>query len=386
SAHLAYHEVFDGDPFPAAMSQTGMPGPFDLMKGTSKAIFLNLMAMHYNDDLNTFVDEAELEDGTVEQGDKVTTKNVAYALVALKQFAEEFSGTPLQDLALLTIKKQSNFLLSHLRSGRGSFYASYSLKEKRKEAEENVEAQAAAIRGLYAAYQATNRDRYLRAANRAYEYLIENYYVAGEHVFRTEMDEDEATSTPEVFAIITGALREAALVGDFSEAPAIYTHFFKKIANKMQLSEGAESGEFGNDSDGDGIPYIPEQPDNLPPVFASEAVYEFSDYDDIDEDEDEDEENEQKENIAKLRNFPNPFNPTTTIQYEIPKECHVELIIYDILGRKINTLQNDVLNPGLYKSVWDGIDDAGNHVSSGIYIYQIQAGESKKSNKMMLMR
>ena len=84
--------------------------------------------------------------------------------------------------------------------------------------------------------------------------------------------------------------------------------------------------------------------------------------------------------------YPNPFNPTTTIQYEIPKECHVELIIYDILGRKINTLQNDVLNPGLYKSVWDGIDDAGNHVSSGIYIYQIQAGESKKSNKMMLMR
>jgi hypothetical protein len=42
-AHLAYKEVFDGDPFPAAMSQTGMPGPFDLMKGTSKAIFQNLL-------------------------------------------------------------------------------------------------------------------------------------------------------------------------------------------------------------------------------------------------------------------------------------------------------------------------------------------------------
>jgi len=62
-----------------------------------------------------------------------------------------------------------------------------------------------------------------------------------------------------------GALREAA----------IYTAFFQNVGNKMQLSEGAPSGETGDDSDDDGIPFIPEQADGLPPIFASKAIFDL---------------------------------------------------------------------------------------------------------------
>ena len=65
-AHLAFHEVFDGDPFPAPMSQTGMPGPFDLMMGTSKVIFMNLMAMHFNMANGTFVNTSGLSGWALE--------------------------------------------------------------------------------------------------------------------------------------------------------------------------------------------------------------------------------------------------------------------------------------------------------------------------------
>ena len=320
SAHLAYKEVFDGDPFPAAMSQTGMPGPFDLMKGTSKAIFQNLLAMHYNRKKHTFVDEASLMDGMVKQGSEVTTKNAGYILVALKQFSEEFNGTPLREAALKVIKRQADFLLSRLREGRGGLKSSYSLMNGRQSSNENVVAQAAAVRGLYAAYLATNRQRYLIGANAAYDYLIANYFVSDEDAFRTEKNSNTAVYTPATFAVIAGAIREAALVGGYSESPAVYTRFFKKIANKMQLSEGEPTGESGNDSDGDGIPFIPEQPENLPPVFASEAVYEFSATPAGSANR-----NGRRNGIARLRNFPNPFNPATTISFSLAEAQQVSL-------------------------------------------------------------
>jgi len=132
------------------------------------------------------------------------------------------------------------------------------------------------VRTLYSAYRATGKPRYAAAGALAYRFLIQKYYVPGEQVFRSNMSRSKAYFTPKNFAIIAGALREAALEGGFDEAPLIYTRFFKKIGNRMQLSEGGPTGESGNDSDGDGVPFIPEQPENLPPVFASSAEYEIA--------------------------------------------------------------------------------------------------------------
>jgi len=77
------------------------------------------------------------------------------------------------------------------------------------------------------------------------------YYVSGQMAFRTEQGNDLATYTPFNFALIAGALREANLVGGHTEAAAVYTRFFKKVANVMQLAEFDPSGETGGDSDGD---------------------------------------------------------------------------------------------------------------------------------------
>jgi len=86
--------------------------------------------------------------------------------------------------------------------------------------------------------------------------------------------------------------------------------------------------------------------------------------------------------------YPNPFNPITTIEYGIPDGIsgYVTLKVYDLRGALVTTLVNQAGSPGMYSVVWDGTDISGNKVSSGVYVYTLQAGEFTRSNKMMLMR
>ena len=86
------------------------------------------------------------------------------------------------------------------------------------------------------------------------------------------------------------------------------------------------------------------------------------------------------------QNYPNPFNPTTRITYSILEGVPVKLDIYDILGRKIRTLINEVQNPNTYTLVWDGLDDHGSLVSGGVYFYRLQAGTSVETRKMVLLK
>ncbi len=86
------------------------------------------------------------------------------------------------------------------------------------------------------------------------------------------------------------------------------------------------------------------------------------------------------------QNYPNPFNPTTTIKYQIPKSVDVTLTIYNILGQKVRTLVNKKMEPGYYKVVWDGRNDYGVKVASGIYLYRIKAGDFVQTRKMILMK
>jgi hypothetical protein len=93
-----------------------------------------------------------------------------------------------------------------------------------------------------------------------------------------------------------------------------------------------------------------------------------------------DEENiPQKFGISQ--NYPNPFNPVTVIEYDIPEESDVLIIVYDILGQEVATLVNEHKEPGSYKINWV----AGN-LSSGVYIYRIQAGEFAMIKKLILAR
>jgi hypothetical protein len=91
---------------------------------------------------------------------------------------------------------------------------------------------------------------------------------------------------------------------------------------------------------------------------------------------------EVPKNYLLFQNFPNPFNPTTTIHYELPEASKVILIIYDILGREIQTLVNERQQPGRYAVNLD----AGKLVS-GVYFYKLQAGSDfLETRKMLLLR
>jgi len=92
------------------------------------------------------------------------------------------------------------------------------------------------------------------------------------------------------------------------------------------------------------------------------------------------------DNYKLIKNYPNPFNPVTTLRYNLPENSHVNITIYDMLGRQVKNLINQTQDAG-YRSVrWNATDDYGKPVSAGIYLYQIQAGEFVQTKKMMLLK
>ncbi|MDO8549631.1 MAG: FlgD immunoglobulin-like domain containing protein, partial [Ignavibacteria bacterium] len=86
------------------------------------------------------------------------------------------------------------------------------------------------------------------------------------------------------------------------------------------------------------------------------------------------------------QNYPNPFNPSTVISYQLPKSEVVSLEIYNALGQKVRTLVNQTQEAGYYNVEWDGKNNFGNPVSSGMYLYRIKAGNFVNVRKMILVR
>jgi len=87
-----------------------------------------------------------------------------------------------------------------------------------------------------------------------------------------------------------------------------------------------------------------------------------------------------------MDNYPNPFNPFTTLRYEILKDEKVEITVYDMSGRVVRKLLNNVQKAGQNHVQWNGLNDQGMTVSSGSYLYNIQAGGHGETRKMVLLR
>jgi flagellar hook assembly protein FlgD len=85
-------------------------------------------------------------------------------------------------------------------------------------------------------------------------------------------------------------------------------------------------------------------------------------------------------------NVPNPFNPHTMVRYELPREMRVQLAVYDLRGGLVKTLVSDTVGAGIHEEAWNGRDDHGRPVASGIYVVRLQAEGILQSNKVTLVR
>ncbi len=92
------------------------------------------------------------------------------------------------------------------------------------------------------------------------------------------------------------------------------------------------------------------------------------------------------ETFSLSQNYPNPFNPQTVIKYTLPEDCHVELILYNILGQKVKTLVNEYQSAGYRMIHWNGKDDKGNEIASGVLFYKIKTPKYSETKKMILLR
>ena len=86
------------------------------------------------------------------------------------------------------------------------------------------------------------------------------------------------------------------------------------------------------------------------------------------------------------QNFPNPFNPTTSISFALDRNAEVNLSIYNMLGQKVRTLAEGSKNAGTHTLQWNGLDDAGQNVSTGIYLYRLTSGSKSITKKMAFMK
>jgi len=86
------------------------------------------------------------------------------------------------------------------------------------------------------------------------------------------------------------------------------------------------------------------------------------------------------------QNYPNPFNPETKIQFQLPKRNHVKLVVYNMMGQQVSMLVDEVKEPGYYTIEWNGKDESGRDVSTGIYIYRLISGEKVLTRRMVKMK
>ncbi len=101
---------------------------------------------------------------------------------------------------------------------------------------------------------------------------------------------------------------------------------------------------------------------------------------------------EDNDNVAVLeqfeleQNYPNPFNPSTTIKYRVPEYTNVSIIVYNVLGKEIRRLVSEYKEAGIYQVEWDGRDNEGRQVASGMYFYQMMTMKYRAVKKLMVQK
>ncbi len=367
-AHKVYKYVFDGDPFPPAAAISGKPGPYDLMKGLSKVVILNLMAMHRNMTMGSFVDKASLDtNGHVVQGNRISAVNAGYLLMEMSLVANELAGTPLQQAALGAINMQANFVLTKMKDPNGGFANFVTFGVGPDKGAKKAMAQAAIARGLYAAFEATGNQAYFDGAEAAYKYLM-TFYRPDLMAFSMKEGVKIAKYNPFNLAILAGGLRAATLTGKHQEAAMIYTRFFKKVINKMQLSEAGATGETGGDSDNDGIPFIPEQPENLPPVLAPQAEWDLT----------TGTSEVNPDHLKRLSIRPNPVRTSAEIRFNLKESADVSIRLYNATGKQLQAIFDGHLKAGDQSITW-----RPRVPRSGAYFYQIYVDGAHSQSGMV---
>ena len=86
------------------------------------------------------------------------------------------------------------------------------------------------------------------------------------------------------------------------------------------------------------------------------------------------------------QNFPNPFNPSTIIRYQLSEPTEVELRIFNIMGQEVRRLVEDHQSAGIYSVHWNGRDNRGRPLATGVYLYRLQAGAQTETRKLLLLR
>ncbi len=141
---------------------------------------------------------------------------------------------------------------------------------------------------------------------------------------------------------------------------------FKFARNSMDVEAPAFTNHVITIDDASATQTVDVQYGQMTNDFVDETVPEYSD--------------------ANLYNYPNPFNPETTIAFTLDKEQKVELAIYNVRGQKVRTLINDIQPVGENKIVWDGTDDNGRNVTSGVYLMKLKRGIITSSGKIILIK
>ena len=196
---------------------------------------------------------------------------------------------------------------------------------------------------------------------------MNTFYDPALKVFRSEEGNVHIEYTPYNIALTAGALREASLIGNHADAAIVYTRFFKRVVNPMQLNEFGPTGETGNDSDADGVPFILNRP-GLPPVLASSATFDIQTGI-----------AGNKPKRSSLRVYPNPAHSVLHVESSLKNGNAAVIEIFDISGRR------QYLNSGTELSRGNGeILISLNTLRPGIYMLKISNNEEIQSSSFVV--
>jgi hypothetical protein len=207
-------------------------------------------------------------------------------------------------------------------------------------------------------------------------------HISGAYFFNTLLQWDEAIDTVDLDQNHIVIMGTADLGGDPN--PPLNTGYQRQLVMMLRIviRSGAEDQFVPiytyNDFNWGQPAFYLDTGEDLLPVIVPGAIY--LEHVGIDADVD------LPGEINLAQNYPNPFNAETRISFDLPNSSDISLDVYDVLGRRIRTLTSGKREAGHYSITWNGKDDSGNNVTSGMYFYRLRTAESDLTGKMVLLK